>query len=253
MHSTISPNLLITHKSNMPLKREDFYQLESVLSMLPNVILYVKDHTRRWVACNSYALTFLNRSNHEEILGLREEDFFPKAIAKAIREDDLLVLDKGERVIERLELVANRHGQLVWANTSKLPIVNESGEICGLVGVTQLLKLDAELPPKYERFRKVVGAIENKLATQLRVVDLAAIVNMSESHFRRSFKQCFGIAPQQFILQQRLRLAASLLSSTSRTVSEVASECGFGDQSHFSRQFGRFFGESPRSYRMRES
>jgi len=251
MHSAIPQHLLIKNKTNEHLQRKDFDQLECVLSLIPKVILYVKDHTRRWVACNNFALTFLNRKSHEEILGTREEDFFPKAIARAIREDDLRVLDDGERIINRLELVTDEKGQLVWVKTSKLPIVNESGDICGLVGITHVLELDTTLPPRFERFRKVVDIIENTLANQLRIAELAAAANMSESHFRRSFKQCFGRTPQEFILHKRLRHAAALLTDTDRTVSDISIDCGFGDQSNFSRQFGRFFGESPRNYRLR--
>ena len=249
MHTALPEYLLVTNSSNEPLRREDFRQLECVFGLMPNVIIYVKDRTRLWVACNSFALTFLNRQSHEEILGTREEDFFPKKIAASIREDDLRVINKGERIIERLEIVANERGQLVWVKTSKLPIVNETGDILGLVGVTTVLDLNARLPPKFEKFRKVVDEIDHQLESQLRVGDLAAIANMSESHFRRSFKQCFGIAPQEFILQQRLRRAATLLTDTDRTVLKISLDCGFGDQSHFCRQFARFFGESPGSYR----
>ena len=249
MHTVLPENLLVTTSANEPLRREDFHQLECVFGLMPNVIVYVKDRTRLWVACNSFALTFLNRQSHEEILGTCEDDFFPKKIAESIREDDLRVINKGERIIERLELVANERGQIVWVKTSKLPIVNQTGDILGLVGVTTVLDMDASLPPKCERFRKVVDKIDRQLESPLRVGDLATIANMSESHFRRSFKQSFGIAPQEFILQQRLRRAAVLLTDTDRTVSKISLDCGFGDQSHFCRQFARFFGDSPSSYR----
>ena len=250
MYSAIPQHLLVRNKANERLQRKDFEQLECVSGLMPKLILYVKDNTRRWIACNDFALAFLNRKTHEEILGTREEDFFPKAIAEAIREDDLRVLGNGERIIDRLELVVNEQGQLVWVRTSKLPIVNESNDILGLVGLTSVLELDLTLPPRFERFKKVVQQIESTLATQLRVSELAATANMSESHFRRSFKQCFGCSPQEFILQQRLRQAARLLVDTDSSVSEISNDCGFADQSNFSRQFGRFFGETPRAYRL---
>ena len=232
------------------LQPEDFIHLETVFNLLPNVILYVKDHSRRWVTCNRAALSLLRKQHQSEVFGAREEDFFPKAVAESIKKDDLRILEYGELIVERVELVANEHGQLVWAKTSKLPIKNITGHILGLVGLTQLLEANAELPLRFEKFRSVIEKIESSLETPFSVAELASSANMSESHFRRSFKQCFGLAPQEFVVQQRLRRAAKLLTETDRTIALIALDCGFGDQSHFSRQFRRFFGYPPRSYRL---
>jgi AraC-like DNA-binding protein len=249
-NSIFEDNLVVDRKVNQRLQRDDFAHLELVFNLLPKVILYVKDHTRRWVTCNQAALKLLRRQSHAEIVGAREEDFFPNAIAVAIREDDLRILKHGERIIDRVEIVADPHGQLVWARTSKLPIVDLEGGIVGLVGLTQLLDVNAELPRRFEKFRAVIQRIEAIDEVTPTVPNLASMAGLSESHFRRSFKQCFGLAPQEFILQQRLRRAAKFLTETNRPISQIALDCGFGDQSHFSRQFGKFFGETPRSYRL---
>ena len=240
----------LLHSDGERLQREEFAHLETIFDLLPKVIFYAKDYTRRWVSCNRAALTLLRKRDHSEVIGAREEDFFPPAVAAAIREDDLTILQRGERIIDRIELVADQHGQLVWAKTSKLPVQKSSGEIWGLVGLTQLLDVNAELPPRFEKFRRVIHEIDSTLDARPGIPDLAALANMSPSHFRRSFKECFGIAPQEFVLQQRLRRAAQLLTETNRSIARVALDCGFGDQSHFSRQFGRFFGQTPRSYRL---
>ncbi|EAR51917.1 transcriptional regulator, AraC family protein [Oceanicola granulosus HTCC2516] len=250
MTPTLSGCLVVERDRSHRLQAEDFVQLETVFNLLPKVILYIKDNSRRWVTCNRAALTLLRKRSHAEIVGAREEDFFPEAVAQAIKEDDLRILGHGERIVDRVELIANEHGQLVWASTSKLPIQNGAGDVLGLVGLTQLLDVNTELPPRFEKFRDVIRKIEAALETPPTVPELAAMANMSESHFRRSFKQVFGVAPQEFILQQRLRQAATLLTRTNRSIAQVALTCGFGDQSHFSRQFRRFFGESPRSYRL---
>ena len=243
-------HIIVDKLSSDRLQTEDFVQLETTFSLLPKVIFYVKDYSRRWVSCNQAALTFLRRDDLSHIVGAREEDFFPRAVADAIKDDDLRILKQGEFIIDRIELISNEHGELVWAKTSKLPIQNSGGAVLGLLGITQLLDVNTELPRRFEKFRNVVSMIEGSLDTRLSIPTLAVAANMSDSHFRRSFKQCFGIAPQEFISQQRLRHAAKLLTQTEHSIAQIALECGFGDQSHFTRQFGRFFGESPRSYRM---
>jgi len=242
--------LVVQLDQSRRLQPEDFLHLETVFNLLPKVILYVKDHTRRWVTCNRAALSLLRKQHQYEVLGAREEDFFSQAVAEAIKVDDLRILDHGEHIIDRVELIANQHGQLVWVKTSKLPIRNPGGDILGLVGLTQLLEVDSELPARFEKFRSVIDKIESSLDDPPSVAELASSAHMSESHFRRSFKQCFGIAPQEFVVQQRLRRAATMLTETDRSIALIAFECGFGDQSHFSRQFRRFFGHPPRSYRL---
>lgn len=243
-------HILIDKLSSDRLQTEDFAQLETIFNLLPKVIFYVKDHSRRWVTCNRAALTLLRRDDLSHIVGAREEDFFPQAVADAIKDDDLRILKQGDLIVDRVELISNEHGELVWAKTSKLPVQNQAGAVLGLVGITQLLDVNTELPRRFEKFRSVVSMIEGALESSPSIPTLAVAANMSESHFRRSFKQCFGIAPQEFISQQRLRHAAKLLTQTELSIAQIALECGFGDQSHFSRQFGRFFGEAPRSYRM---
>lgn len=231
------------------LEQQDFLHLETVFNLLPKVIFYAKDHRRRWVACNRAALSLLRKQHQSEVLGLREEDFFPRAVAAAISEDDQRVLVQGEQIIDRVELIVNEYGQLVWVKTSKLPVWSQANNVIGLVGVTQLLETQSELPARFEKFRKVIDTIESSLDNLPTVADLASIANMSPSHFRRSFKQCFGLTPQDFVGQQRLRRAAYKITETDSAIAAIALECGFGDQSHFSRKFRLFFGCPPRSYR----
>lgn len=243
-------NIVIDKPAGQPVEAHDFIQLETIFGLLPTVIFYVKDEARRWVTCNQAALNLLRKQDISEIFGAREEDFFPAAVASAIRADDETVLKQGATILDRVELIANEYGELVWVKTSKLPIQNKQDAVIGLVGITQVLDLTTELPQRFEKFRTVMKMIDNSLDAPPPISDLAAVANMSESHFRRSFKQSIGVAPQEFITQQRLRKAAKLLIQSDMSIAKVALDCGFGDQSHFSRQFGKFFGETPRQYRL---
>src|ERR1700741_1652568 len=69
--------------------------------------------------------------------------------------------------------------------------------------------------------------------------------SMSEFHFYRCFKQVYGISPYQYMLMKRLQHANVLLNEEGKTISSIASECGFPDLSTFSKAFKRKFGFSP--------
>jgi AraC family transcriptional regulator len=68
-------------------------------------------------------------------------------------------------------------------------------------------------------------------------------------HFARLFKQAFGMPVHQFILQSRIDSARLKLVSNSCSLAEIASECGFSSQAHFSSAFRRFVGTSPGDFR----
>ena len=53
----------------------------------------------------------------------------------------------------------------------------------------------------------------------------------------------------EWLNQRRLQMASQYLSSTRKTISEIAAMCGFSDQFYFSRVFRRHFGQSPLRYR----
>ncbi|HIK90856.1 MAG TPA: helix-turn-helix domain-containing protein, partial [Planctomycetes bacterium] len=63
----------------------------------------------------------------------------------------------------------------------------------------------------------------------------------------------FGITPNHYIREVRIGVARHLLESDQLSMAQVASQCGFYDQSHFSRQFKKSTGLSPLQYRRRYS
>ncbi len=78
---------------------------------------------------------------------------------------------------------------------------------------------------------------------------ISAELNVSETHFRRLFKRFCGQAPQQYLIEQRLRRAARLLSEGRELVKNVAAQVGIDNEFYFSRLFKRKFRLAPADYR----
>jgi AraC-like DNA-binding protein len=72
---------------------------------------------------------------------------------------------------------------------------------------------------------------------------------MSVRAFERKFHASFHLTPQKYLRKLRLRVASRALVDTGETLAEIAAGCGFSDQSHFTREFRRHFGRTPRDYR----
>ena len=96
---------------------------------------------------------------------------------------------------------------------------------------------------------RVIAYIEANLAAAIQAKDLAALVNLSTSHFFRGFKASTGMTPFGYVAQRRVELARKLMHTTSDPLSHIAIQCGLCDQSHLCRLFRRLVGQSPHAWR----
>jgi AraC family transcriptional regulator len=97
----------------------------------------------------------------------------------------------------------------------------------------------------------VTNLIQERMARRLTLSELAGVTGLSQFHFARGFKAAMGVSPYQFALRCRIDRARHLLMQEKLSVSEVALEVGFFDQSHFSIHFKRACGVTPREFRRR--
>jgi AraC family transcriptional regulator len=97
--------------------------------------------------------------------------------------------------------------------------------------------------------RSLTAHIDANLNTPLQCETLARLTGLSVSHFARTFKFTFGFSPHAFLVRRRIERAQGLMLKSAFPLAQIASDCGFCDQAHFSRQFLQFTGESPRSWR----
>jgi AraC family transcriptional regulator len=101
-----------------------------------------------------------------------------------------------------------------------------------------------------DQLKQVRDFIQAHLDQGIQLVDLAQTANMSRYHFSKLFKQSTGITPHQYLLQQRIRRAKELLTQQQEVaIAEIAIQCGFANQSHFTAQFRKAIGTTPKQFR----
>jgi AraC family transcriptional regulator len=96
---------------------------------------------------------------------------------------------------------------------------------------------------------QVFEYINEHLDRDIKLADLAALLDMSQFHFSHLFKQAIGTSPYQYLLQQRVERAKHLLKQSDRLIAEIALDCGFNSHSHLSKQFRQLTGITPKAYR----
>jgi len=123
---------------------------------------------------------------------------------------------------------------------SILWLLNEDSQHAGAANTGQIAF--QELKPALD-FPMTVGQHEPSVG------ELARLCGMSSNTFRRRMQECFGQSPMQFLLRRRMERAKQLLLETFYTVEAVSAELGYGETSHFCRQFKNYVGISPSIYR----
>lgn len=101
------------------------------------------------------------------------------------------------------------------------------------------------------QLERVIDYMKANLTQDLSILDLATLTSMSESHFSRSFKQSVGIAPYQYLMQQRVERAKQLLKQQAISISDIALDCGFANQTHLTKVFRQMTGMTPKAYQKR--
>ena len=102
------------------------------------------------------------------------------------------------------------------------------------------------------RGQKVAEAIiymSEHLDQPMRVSALAALANLSATHFSVLFKEQTGCSPRDYLHLLRIHSACQLLRTSNLNVKEIAARLGYQDQFHFSRKFKAFSGVPPSLYR----
>ncbi len=96
---------------------------------------------------------------------------------------------------------------------------------------------------------KVLALMHSRPAAPWTVANLAGEAGLSRSVLAQRFRLYLGEPPLGYLTRWRLQLGAQMLSSTSYSVAQVASEVGYESEAAFNRAFKRSFGSPPARYR----
>ena len=129
-------------------------------------------------------------------------------------------------------------------------IAAETSLLTFVAGLMRHSTLQRNLHASTADIRRVRQRIDDDPTAPLSLAILARDAGVSRYRLLRSFAREIGLTPHAYIMQRRLAHARrQILAGTA--LADVATSCGFYDQSHMNRCFVRQFGVTPRSYRTR--
>jgi transcriptional regulator GlxA family with amidase domain len=99
------------------------------------------------------------------------------------------------------------------------------------------------------RLLRARDTMDRAFAKPLDIRAVAQVACLSEAHFIRSFRTCFGETPHRYLQRRRVERAMFILRETERSVTDVCFDVGFTSLGTFSRTFRDIVGQSPSEYR----
>jgi PAS domain S-box-containing protein len=229
--------------------------LDEVFAGVPHTMFCVKDIEGRYLAINQ---AFAERAGRRpnQVLGHTARDFFPADLVDAYEAQDRRLLATGEPIRNELEMILRPDGSRGWYVTSKTLVRAATGEVEGIVVVSYDLRASASATAgagdPHSGLQAAIDFVRRAYAQPLKVADLAAAAGLSPTQLERATRKTLGVSPKQMLIRTRIDEAVRRLDDTMLPLATIAGECGFYDQSSFTRQFQRAVGITPGAYRARQ-
>jgi AraC family transcriptional regulator len=96
---------------------------------------------------------------------------------------------------------------------------------------------------------RVKDRMNDEFRDEISMRDLAGDAGVHPVHLARAFRRSEKLTPGEYLQRLRVRAACHRLREPDYPLVAIAMECGFADQSHFSRVFQRFTKTTPARFR----
>ena len=216
---------------------------------LPGLHFFAKNRQGETMFASQSVRKLYSLRDEADVVGLTDFDLNPPVMAKGYVADDARIYRTGEPVLRRVELWWDARGIPDWYQVTKLPIRSRRGAIIGIMGVLQRYEGAVHLVMPWRELDAAVRWIREKFRGPLNVADLAKLTGMSPRQLERKFHAILGVSPQEFLIKTRVLAACPAMRQSGASLADIATDCGFYDQSSFTEHFRRYVGQTPREFR----
>jgi len=211
----------------------------------------VKDREHRYLHVNRGWLVSTGYAEASEVLGKTAMDLFPAWRAERYMREEREILGQG-RCFDYEEIAAAPDGGTARWRSLKFPWV-EDGRIVGVTGIGMLIESGALRDHRADVMPDLLEWMARHACEVLTIEEIAEKHHMSRRSLERFFHEHTGESPVRYRMRRRVERAKELLRKSDAPLSRVAGECGFCDQSHFSRVFHKETGISPSEWRAKHT
>lgn len=163
---------------------------------------------------------------------------------------------KGGEVVDRA-LLPDSDGDLWTFRVAVLPNLQPAGEGAVVILALQpqasdwavIAPTDFAADSEMSRLLPAVRFMSREFRKSPTLTDIAKQVHLSPFHFHRRFTELMGLTPKHFLLECQIDEAKRELVSKNKPLPQLATDCGFAHQSHFTSRFKQSTGLTPTRWR----
>jgi AraC-like DNA-binding protein len=222
---------------------------EKLFDQMTDLVYFIKNQRGQYVIVNQSLANRCGFADKRELIGRTVDQVFRPPLGTSYRAQDEAILKTGTAILNQLELHAYPSRETGWCLTNKIPLFDKKEQIVGLVGISKDLHMPSEKGENYSELSRVIQYIHTHYDQPLKVHNLAKMASLSPYQFEQRMVRIFEITAGQFIQKVRMDAAIHRLSETKDPLFQIALNCGYSDQSTFSRQFKQTVGLPPALYR----
>jgi len=190
------------------LERE-LYREKEFLNILMEAIpdaIYFKDTQSRFTKVNRAHAERMGLKDPAEAVGKTDFDFYSEEFAREAFEDEQCIIREGKPIINKVERVVGKDGRVRWVTATKMPIIDRSGKVVGIVGIsrdiTEIKRMQDLLKEYNERLEKIVEEKTRALLEAERLAAIGEVVSMIVHDLRSPLQV---ILYKTFLLKEKLK------------------------------------------------
>lgn len=197
--------------------------IHTVLNHIPAGVFW-KDRQSRYLGGNAMFRTIANYNEEHDFIGKTDEDFPWREQAEELRADDQYVMDNNLPKLYYVEPLRNADGKIHYNEVSKVPLINENGEVTGVLGTFRDITAQQEAELALKKSQKLLLGVVQNVSAIIYLIDTHGIVTLSEG----LDLEVLGLAPGELTGKSVFALYADqpeIISSIRQALAGENSQC----------------------------
>ena len=133
--------------------------LQALMDNSPDYVFF-KDTESRFIRTNRAHSQLLGLDYPNQAMGKTDFDFFSEEYARQFYDEEQQIMVSGQPIVAREWKVPSDDGQMIWLSEHKIPLMDENGEVIGLLGIsrdiTERMQAERALQESERRYRTLI-------------------------------------------------------------------------------------------------